>query len=68
MPEFVVDLPCTSRVWEVEYPEFVIATLESLSAKFDEKLGQDAAQGLTRAAGEKMTSELWCASRRRLGA
>jgi len=24
MPEFVVDLPCTSRVWEVEYPEFVI--------------------------------------------
>jgi len=67
MPEFVVDLPCTSRVWEVEYPEFVIATLESLSAKFDEKLGRDAPQGLARAAAEEMTGEL-CAVVERLRA
>jgi hypothetical protein len=48
MPEFVVDLPCTSRVWEVEYPEFVIATLESLSAKFDESLAEMRPKGLRR--------------------
>jgi hypothetical protein len=30
----------------VEYWEFVVATLESLSAKFDEELGRDAPQGL----------------------
>jgi hypothetical protein len=29
-----------------EYREFVIAALESRSAKFDEKLGRDAPQGL----------------------
>lgn len=52
--EFVVDLPCTSRMSEAEYREFVIATL----AKFDETLGRDAPQGLARAAAEKMTGEL----------
>jgi hypothetical protein len=44
--EFVVDLPCTDRMSEADYREFLIATLESLSAKFDEKLGRDAPKGL----------------------
>jgi len=63
--EFVVDLLCTGRMSEVDYREFVIATLEGLSAKFDEKLGRDAPQGLARAAAEEMTGEL-CAMVERL--
>jgi hypothetical protein len=63
--EFVVDLLCTGRMSEAEYREFVIATLESLSAKFDERLGRDAPQGLARAAAEEMTGEL-CAMVERL--
>jgi hypothetical protein len=55
--EFVVDLLCTGRMSEAEYREFVVATLENLSAKSDEKLGRDAPQGLARAAAEEMTSE-----------
>jgi hypothetical protein len=55
--EFVVDLLCTGRVSEAEYREFVVATLENLSAKFDEKLGRNAPQGLARAAAEEMTGE-----------
>jgi hypothetical protein len=41
----------------VEYRQFVVATLESLSAEFDEKPGRDAPQGLARAAAEEMTGE-----------
>jgi len=63
----VVDLLCTGRMSEAEYREFVIAALESLSAKFDEKLGRDAPQGLARAAAEEMTREL-CAVVERLRA
>jgi hypothetical protein len=63
--EFVVDLRCTGRMSEAEYREFVVAALESLSAKFDEKLGRDAPQGLARAAAEEMTGEL-CAMVERL--
>ena len=63
--EFVVDLLCTDRMSEADYREFLIATLESLSAKFDEKLGRDAPQGLARAAAEEMTAEL-CAMVERL--
>ena len=40
--EFVVELLCTGRMSEAEYREFLIAALESLSAKFHEKLGRDA--------------------------
>jgi hypothetical protein len=65
--EFVVDLLCTGRMSEVEYREFLVAALESLSAKFDEKLGQDAPRGLARAAAEEMTGEL-CAVVERLRA
>jgi hypothetical protein len=56
--EFVVDLLCTDRMSEADYREFLITTLESLSAKFDEKLGRNAPQGLARAAAEEMTGEL----------
>jgi len=63
--ECVVDLLCAGRMSEAEYQELVIATLESLSAKFDEKLGRDAPQGLARAAAEEMTGEL-CAMVERL--
>jgi hypothetical protein len=63
--EFVVDLLCTGLMSEAEYREFVIATLERLSTKFDEKLGRDAPQGLARAAAEEMTGEL-CAMAERL--
>jgi hypothetical protein len=38
--EFVVDLLCAGRMSEAEYREFLIAALESLSAKFDESLGE----------------------------
>ena len=65
--ECVVDLLRGGRMSEAEYREFVIATLESLSAKFDEKLGRDAPQGLARAAAEEMTGEL-CAIVERLRA
>ena len=65
--EFVVDLPCTSRMSEAEYREFVITMLEILSAKFDEKLDRDAPQGLARAAAEEMAGEL-CAMVARLRA
>jgi len=65
--EFVVELLCTGRMSEAEYREFLIAALESLSAKFDEKLGRDAPQGLARAAAEEMTAEL-CAMVERLRA
>jgi hypothetical protein len=47
----------THLVASSEYREFVIAALESRSAKFDEKLGRDAPQGLARAAAEEMTGE-----------
>ena len=67
MAEFVVDLLCTSRMSQVEYLEFVVTMLEILSAKFDEKLGRDAPQGLARAAAEDMTGEL-CAIVERLRA
>jgi hypothetical protein len=67
MAEFVVDLLCTGRMSETEYREFVITMLEILSAKFDEKLGRDAPQGLARAAAEEMTGEL-CAMVERLRA
>ena len=63
--EFVVDLLYTGRMSEAEYREFIVGTLESLSAKFDEKLGRDAPQGLARAAAEEMTGEL-CAMVERL--
>jgi hypothetical protein len=56
--EHVVDLLCTGRMSEAEYREFLIAALESLSTKFDEKLGRDAPHGLARAAAEEMTGEL----------
>ena len=56
--EFVVDLLCTDRMSEADYREFLIATLESLSAKFDEKLGRYAPPGLARAAAKEMTGEL----------
>ena len=52
LAEFVADLLCTRRMSEAEYREFLIVALESLSAKFDEKLGRDAPQGLARAAAE----------------
>ena len=65
--EFVVDLLCTDGMSEADYREFLIATLESLSAKFDEKLGREAPQGLARAAAEEMTGEL-CAIVERLRA
>jgi hypothetical protein len=55
MAEFVVDLLWTGRMSDAEYREFVIAVLEILSAKFNEKLGRDAPQGLARAAAEQMT-------------
>jgi hypothetical protein len=67
MAEFVVDLLCTGRMSETEYREFVITMLGILSAKFDEKLGRDAPQGLARAAAEEMTGEL-CAMVERLRA
>jgi hypothetical protein len=67
MAEFLVDLLCTGRMSEVEYREFVVTMLEILSAKFDEKLGRDAPQGLARAAAEGMTGEL-CAIVERLRA
>jgi len=51
----------------MEYRQFAVATLESLSAEFDEKLGRDAPQGLARAAAEDMTGEL-CAAVERLRA
>jgi hypothetical protein len=63
--EFVVDLLRTGRMSEAEYREFVVVALESLSAKFDEKLGRDAPKGLARAAAEEMTGEL-CAMVERL--
>jgi hypothetical protein len=44
--EFVVDLLRTGRMSEAEYREFLIAALESLSSRFDEKLGRDAPKGL----------------------
>ena len=65
--EYVVDLPCTGRMSEAEYRESLIAALESLSAKFDEKLGRNAPQGLARTAAEEMTGEL-CAVVERLRA
>jgi hypothetical protein len=65
--EFLVDLLCTGRMSEAEYREFVIAALESLSAKFGEKLGRGAPPGLARAAAEEMTGEL-CAIVERLRA
>ena len=65
--EYVVDLLCTGRMSEAEYREFLIAALESLSAKFDEKLGRNVPQGLARAAAEEMTGEL-CAVVERLRA
>ena len=65
--DFVVDLFCTGRMSKADYREFLIAALESLSAKFDEKLGPDAPQGLARAAAEEMTDEL-CATVERLRA
>ena len=65
--EFVVDLLCTGRMSETEYREFLIVALESLSGKFDEKLGRNAPQGLARATAEEMTGEL-CAMVERLRA
>jgi len=65
--EFVADLLRTGRMSETEYREFLIVALESLSAKFDEKLGRDAPQGLAHAAAEDMTGEL-CAAVERLRA
>ena len=65
--EFVVDLLCTGLMSEAEYREFLMATLENLSAKFAEKLGRDAPQGLARAAAEEVTGEL-CAMVERLRA
>ena len=65
--EFLVELLCTGRMSEAEYREFLIVALESLSAKFDEKLGRDAPQGLARAAAKEMTGEL-CAVVKRLRA
>jgi len=65
--EFVVELLCTGRMSEAEYREFLIAALETLWAKFHEKLGRDAPQGLARAAAEEMTGEL-CAVVERLRA
>ena len=65
LAEFVADLLCTRRMSEAEYRDFVIAALETLLAKFDEKLGRDAPQGLARAAAEEMTGEL-CAMVERL--
>jgi hypothetical protein len=65
--EFVVDLLCTGRMSEAEYRQFLVVALESLSAKFDEKLGRDAPPGLARAAAEEMTGEL-CAIVERLRA
>ena len=65
--EFVVDLLCTGRMSEAEYRQFLVVALESLSAKFDEKLGRDAPAGLARAAAEEMTGEL-CAIVERLRA
>jgi len=67
MAEFLVDLLYTGRMSEVEYREFVITMVEILSAKFDERLGRDAPQGLARAAAEEMTGEL-CAIVERLRA
>jgi hypothetical protein len=61
------DLLCTGRMSETEYREFLIVALESLSGKFDEKLGRNAPQGLARAAAEEMTGEL-CAMVERLRA
>src|SRR5215469_3808240 len=52
-----VSVLCTDRMSGVAYREFVVATLESLSAKSAEKLGRDAPQGLARAAAEEMTGE-----------
>jgi hypothetical protein len=43
--EFVVELLCTGRMSEAEYREFLSAALESLSAKFHEKLDRDAPPG-----------------------
>ena len=54
----MVDLLRTGVVSEAEYREFLIATMERLSAKFDEKLGRDGPEGLARAAAEEMTGEL----------
>lgn len=65
--EFVVDLLCTGRMSEADYREFLVGAVESLSAKFDEKLGPDAPQGLARAAAKEMTGEL-CAMVERLRA
>jgi len=48
--EFVVDLLDTERMSEAEYREFIVATLESLSVRFGERLGR----GLARAATEEM--------------
>jgi hypothetical protein len=56
MAEFVVDLLCTGRMSEVEYREFVVATLESLSANLM-KSWPRCAPGLARAAAEEMTAK-----------